>query len=73
VVDIDKPSFSDALKHFGTVHKFTVTDAVRLAWWEDLHDMSRADFDRACIELRRTSAWFPKPFQFRQAARKGWM
>jgi hypothetical protein len=73
VNDLDKAEFGTQLTHFGVIHKFTVTPVVRQSYWEDLKDMSRANFDRACIELRRTSQWFPKPFQFRQAARKGWM
>lgn len=73
MVNSDKAEFVRQLTHFGTVHRFTVTDTVRDGWWEDLQDMSREDFDRACKELRRSSQWFPKPFQFRQAARKGWI
>jgi hypothetical protein len=70
--DLDKPEFGTQLAHFGIVHKFTVTDAIRRAWWDDLRDMSRMDFDRACVDLRHNSQWFPKPNEFRKAARKGW-
>lgn len=73
MVDLDKPEFGTQLTHFGVIHKFAVTPAVRLAYWEDLKSMSRADFDRACVELRHTSQWFPKPVEFRKASRKGWM
>lgn len=73
MVDLDKPHFSDILQHFGTVHKFTVTDAVRRAYWDDLKDMDRASFVRAVAELRKSAQWMPKPREFWLASRKGWM
>lgn len=72
MVDLDKPYFTDQLRHFGTVHKVTVTDAMRLAYWEDLRNMEITSFARACSQLRRTSQWMPKPCEFIKAARVGW-
>jgi len=73
MVELDKPYFSAILQHFGIVHKFTVTDAVRLAYWEDLRDMDLPAFNRAVTDLRRSAQWMPKPREFWLASRKGWM
>lgn len=57
----------------GVIHKQNVTQVTVRAYWDVLREMSRVDFDRACVELKRTTQWMPKPVEFFRATRKGWM
>jgi hypothetical protein len=73
MVDSDKSNFVTQLTHFSVVHKQPFTDSLRNAYWEDLKEMTRAEFDSACTYLRKHSKWFPKPEAFFAARRQGWM
>lgn len=72
MVDLDKPYFSSELQHFAVVNRITVSNEMRLAYWEDLSPMSITDFKQASARLRRTAKWFPKPSEFWSARRLGW-
>lgn len=69
----DHAFFKAEMQHFGTVHRVTIGPTISQAYWDDLKDMSRADFERACKKLRREAQWFPKPSEFREAGRQQWM
>lgn len=71
--DSDKSNFVTQLQHFCVVHKVAFTDALRNAYWDDLKEMVRYDFDRACTYLRKRAQWMPKPSEFWVARRQGWM
>jgi len=73
MVELDKPFFTSELKHFAIVNRIPISSELVREYWSDLSDISLIDFQRACDWLRRTSPFFPKPFEFRKAARKGWM
>jgi hypothetical protein len=73
---MDKPDhafFKDELQHFATVHRVTLGPTLLAAYWTDLKDMPRVDFDRACKKLRRDAPWFPKPTEFRAAGKPVWL
>ena len=72
MTDDDRKHFGEQLKHFGQIHKTTVDKPLVQAYWEDLKGMSRNEFDIACLKLRQSSEWFPRPAHFTIAVKRFW-
>ena len=73
MTDDDKPHFGHCLTHFGVVHQKPVSKDMLRAYWADLKEMSRMEFDTAVAHLKRVAQWMPKPAEFWASRRAGWM
>lgn len=75
MVDLDKPHFSETLTHFALLDgriKLPLSTELKVAYWEDLREMTLADFNHASTCLRRKVKWMPRPSEFWAARRLGW-
>lgn len=72
MTDDDYGHFMQSIRHFAVVHKQVPSNELLFAYWEDLKQMARVEFDRVATILRKTSKWMPKPAEFWKESRRGW-
>jgi hypothetical protein len=68
MTDADRTAFVTLMAKLAAVYREALTDALLEAYWEALRDYELEYLEPAAAYVIRTSKWFPKPVELREAA-----
>lgn len=71
--DSDKKYVGEQIRQLCGVHRVKPDTDLQAGYWVALRDLTRQQFDAALAHVQKYALWMPKPAEFRQALKKGWL
>ncbi len=71
--DSDKKYVGEALRQLAAVHRVKYASDMFNGYWAGLKDLTLEQFNAALLDIQKNAMWMPKPAEFRQALKKGWL
>lgn len=69
----DKKYVGEQIRQLCGVHRVKPDTDLQAGYWVALRGLTRSQFDTALAYVQKHAKWMPKPAEFREALRVGWL